>query len=266
MSLYVDTHCHLDLLPDPAAALDEAPNTVVVAVTELPSRYRLLEARFRSDDRVRVALGLHPLHAATAGAFEERLLIRHLEQVEFVGEVGLDFSRHGRESRVAQLRVFDRLLSEPSLRNKVVTIHSRRAERAVIERFRDAGVFGILHWYTGPLNLIDDAVDAGMYFSINPAMLRTEKGRDALTVIPTDRVLTESDAPFAKVGGKPTTPRDIGLIVDALADRWGTTRDEVRHRVQTNLASLYQSTVGALHGDRRTATDRWSDSHRDVRF
>ena len=73
---YLDTHCHLDLFDDPSKALDAAPDTVVVAVTELPSRFRLLEARFRRDRRVRVALGLHPLRADTAGPIEEGQLIR----------------------------------------------------------------------------------------------------------------------------------------------------------------------------------------------
>jgi TatD DNase family protein len=58
MSLFVDTHCHLDLYPDPPKTLDEAPETVVVVATELPSRYRLQAVRFRDDRRVRVALVL----------------------------------------------------------------------------------------------------------------------------------------------------------------------------------------------------------------
>ena len=57
-----------------------------------------------------------------------RQLIRQLDNTEYVGEVGLDFSRHGRDTRDAQLRVLDRLLAQPALRHKVVTVHSRGAE------------------------------------------------------------------------------------------------------------------------------------------
>jgi TatD DNase family protein len=177
MSLYVDTHCHLDLFPNPPRTLDEAPETVVVAATELPSRYRLLTARFRGDHRVRTALGLHPLRAATAGPLEVGQLIRQLAHTDYVGEVGLDFSAYGKDTKTAQLHVFDRLLREPVLRQKVVTVHSRGAEAVVIERLRAAKVLAILHWYTGPLRLVTDALTAGLYFSINPAMLRTQKGQ-----------------------------------------------------------------------------------------
>src|SRR5436309_2757366 len=98
MSSFVDTHCHLDKFEDSAKTIDDAKSTLVVAVTELPSQYRLLSAQFRGEGRVALAVGLHPLRAATAGAFEEGLLIRELEGTDYVGEIGLDFSRAGRES------------------------------------------------------------------------------------------------------------------------------------------------------------------------
>jgi TatD DNase family protein len=244
MSLYVDTHCHLDLFPNPPRALDEAPRTVAVAATELPSRYRLLASRFRGDRRVRVALGLHPLRAAAAGPLEVGQLVRQLPHTEYVGEVGLDFSAHGKSTKTAQLRVFDRLLAEPALRHKVVTVHSRGAEAVVIERLRVAGVLAILHWYTGPLGLVAEALAAGLYFSINPAMLRTDKGRKVVAALPHDRVLTESDGPFAKAHGHSAGPADMKRLVSDLADVWKATPDTVRDQIYDNLASLYAATVG----------------------
>jgi TatD DNase family protein len=243
MTRYVDTHCHLDLLTDPAAALDAASDTVVVAVTELPSRYRLLESRFRDDRRARVALGLHPLRAGTAGPIEEGLLIRQLPDCDYVGEVGLDFSPHGRDTKRAQLRVFERLLAEPELRNKVVTIHSRGAERDVIDRLRQAGIRAVLHWYTGPATLVDEALAAGMYFSFNPPMLTSAKGRALLAAVPADRVLTETDAPFAKTRGRPLEPVDVRLAVAALARQWDTSVDDARTIVHDNLGRLFSISV-----------------------
>jgi TatD DNase family protein len=243
MSLYIDTHCHLDLFSNPSQTLDEAPETVVVVVTGLPSGYRVQAVRFRGDKRVRVALGLHPLKAATAGALEVGQLVRQLPNAEYVGEVGLDFSAHGKDTKTAQLRVFDRLLAEPTLRHKVVSIHSRGAESVVLERLQAAGVVGILHWYTGPLGLIDTALDAGLYFSINPAMLRSEKGRKVIVALPHDRILTESDGPFAKAHGHSAGPADMKRLVSDVADFWQTTPDTVRDQVYDNLAFLYAATV-----------------------
>lgn len=245
MTRYVDTHCHLDLLNDPAGALDAAGDTVVVAVTELPSRYRLLKSRFRNDRRVRVALGLHPLRAATAGPIEEGMLIRQLPECDYVGEIGLDFSPHGRDIKAAQLRVFERLLAEPALRNKVVTVHSRGAERDVIDRLRQAGIRAVLHWYTGPAPVIDEALAAGMYFSFNPPMITSAKGRALLAAVPADRVLTETDAPFAKTKGRPLAPLDVRLAVEGLARQWSTTADDAKDVIHDNLGRLFSKSVSA---------------------
>lgn len=242
---YVDTHCHLDLFPDPMRTLDDAPNTVVVLVTELPSRYRLLAVRFRQDRRVRVSLGLHPLRAGEANALEEGLLIRELEKAEYVGEVGLDFSKYGKDSQRSQLRIFERLLAEPTLRQKVVTVHSRGADRAVIQRLCEARIPAILHWYTGAPKLIDDALSAGMYFSINPAMLRTEKGRAVIAALPLDRILTESDGPFSKAAGHTASPMDIAWLVAQLAKSWDRTADQACQLIHDNLSTLYATTVGS---------------------
>ena len=244
MSLYLDTHCHLALYSDPVKTLESAPETVVVVATELPSQYRLQAVRFRGDRRVRVALGLHPLRAATAGALEVSQLVRQLANTEYVGEVGLDFSTHGKDTKAAQMRVFDRLLAQPVLRHKVVTVHSRGAESVVIERLRSAGVAAILHWYTGPLGLIEEALAAGLYFSINPAMLRSEKGRKVIAAVPRDRALTESDGPFAKSHGHPAGPADMRVLVSDLAEVWGASPEDARDQLYDNLADLYAATVG----------------------
>jgi TatD DNase family protein len=248
MSLYIDTHCHLDLYTDPVKTLDGAPETVVVVATELPSRYRLQAVRFRGDRRVRVALGLHPLRAATASTLEVNQLVRRLPDTEYVGEVGLDFSVHGKDTKAVQLRIFDRLLAQPALRHKVVTVHSRGAEAVVIERLRSVGVAAILHWYTGPLGLIEEALAAGLYFSINPAMLRSEKGRKVIAAIPRDRALTESDGPFAKSHGHPAGPADMKILVSDLAEVWRTNPNDARGQLYSNLANLYAATVGNVAG------------------
>jgi TatD DNase family protein len=162
----------------------------------------------------------------------------------YVGEVGLDFSRHGRDTKEAQEKVLERLLAQPAIRHKVITVHSRGAEGAVIERLEAAGVIATLHWYTGPDRLIAEALEAGLYFSINPAMLRTEKGKALIAKLPHDRVLTESDGPFAKAWGHPAGPTDMARLVSEVAQLWGVAPDEARGQIYNNLARLYAATVG----------------------
>jgi TatD DNase family protein len=155
----------------------------------------------------------------------------------------------------AQLRVLDRLLAERALRSKVVTIHSRGAEAITIERFREAGVVATLHWYTGPLRLVDDALAAGLYFSVNPAMLRTEKGLKMIAALPKDRVLTESDGPFARARGHVAGPSDMPWMLSELARTWRTDPHDARRVVHSNLAKLYASTAGSEASKSRSGSN-----------
>jgi TatD DNase family protein len=103
----------------------------------------------------------------------------------------------------------------------------------------------VLHWYTGSLGLIDEAVEAGMYFSVNPAMLRSDKGRRTICAIPRSRVLTESDGPFAKMAGRVSSPVDIPWTVAELAKYWEMKPDDAKRLVHENMTRLYASTVGS---------------------
>jgi TatD DNase family protein len=103
----------------------------------------------------------------------------------------------------------------------------------------------LLYLYSGPPGLVDRALAAGLYFSVNPAMLTTEKGRLTIAALPHERVLTESDGPFAKAGRHVAGPHDMSKIVGDLARLWDTDSDDARRIVHGNLAALYAATVSA---------------------
>lgn len=121
---------------------------------------------------------------------------------DYVGEVGLGYSPAGKPSQAAQVRVLDEILDSPSAIRKVWSFHARRAETDVISKVEASGVPGILHWYTGPTALIERACAAGLYFSVNLAMLSSASGPRVVSALPRDRVLTETDAPFANAPGR----------------------------------------------------------------
>jgi TatD DNase family protein len=243
---FVDTHCHLDAYPKPLDVLkrSEEAATVIVAVSELPSAFQRLALRLGRRPAVRVALGLHPLRAAQATPMEMALFTQLLDQTEYVGEVGLDGSKAGRESLRTQVRVFEHLLQQPRIHNKVLTVHSRGAEQETIERLAQAQVTAILHWYSGPVKFIDNALQAGMWFSVNPAMLRSKNGQRILSALPRDRVVTETDGPYSKVGNRPAEPRDVPTVVRDLARFWGDDQESARERIFQTMAAIAASARG----------------------
>ena len=146
----------------------EDAGVVIVAVTETPTEYQRLSLRLGRRRLVRLALGLHPLRAATISPLDQALFGRLLDRVDYVGEVGLDGSREGRPSLDRQMKVFEHILGQPRIASKILTVHSRGAEKATIECLSSAGATAILHWYSGPLGQIDVALERASGFRSTP--------------------------------------------------------------------------------------------------
>jgi TatD DNase family protein len=240
----IDTHCHVDLFPDPRALVRdiERRRVYTVAVTNTPSVFTRLceivgDARF-----VRPALGLHPELVAERHR-ELPQFGKLLSRTRYVGEVGLDYQTTVESERTLQRRVLASIIEHcDAAGRKVVTVHSRRAAEDVVsafgERFR--GTY-ILHWYSGGVKALRRALANGAYFSFNTAMVRSERGRSIVAEVPRERVLTETDGPFVAVDGAPAEPHRVLIILESLAELWGTTVDEARRTVYANFASVLRA-------------------------
>jgi TatD DNase family protein len=232
----LDTHCHLDAFPNPSQVLSAAAAAAVplVAVTNSPDDYRRMSTLLPRAGSARAALGLHPLHAHRLGMGGVLRFSRQAATAPWIGEIGLDFSRAGRDTRDAQLKTFDALLALPQLRDRPVTVHTRGADRIAVQRLVEAGVRAVLHWYTGPLSVADDALAAGLHFSVNPSMVSSAKGRTLLARLPKDRVLCETDGPYARRSGKPAQPADLPALVEDLAGAWDISTAEAHAQICAN--------------------------------
>lgn len=242
----IDFHCHLDLFPDPAEVADrcEEKGIYVLSVTTTPSAWH--GTRHLERPRIRTALGLHP-QLAHERRSELKLFDELLSETRYVGEVGLDGAPPFRGYWREQLEVFDHILDScAQAGGRILSIHSRRAAKAVMDRIEavpQAGTF-ILHWFSGSRRDLSRAVDLGCWFSVGPAMLAGEKGRSLAALLPRDRVLTESDGPFAQIGGRPAMPWDAAIAERELAMLWNMDRVETTSLLRENLRSL-TSQVGA---------------------
>lgn len=224
----LDTHCHLAAYTDPVAILRkaDAAGVSIIAVTEDPDEYRRLRTRLGRRDHVEVALGLHPLRATSFSQNHLARFFRLVPQTNWIGEVGLDYSRDGVATAKAQQRIFDIVLTEAQPGRHPLSVHSRGAEKDVIRLLSDSGLPAILHWYSGPLGLVDDALQAGLYFSVNIAMARSRKFPGLLRAVPRERLLLETDGPYAKDRERPAQPDQLQSVALALAHMWGTDLDE----------------------------------------
>jgi TatD DNase family protein len=238
----IDFHCHLDLYPNPRDVVKEctARRLYVLTVTTTPSAWKGTSSLVGKAERIRVALGLHP-ELARERKSEVELFKSLLPECRYVGEIGLDGSPEFKGHWGDQIEVFESILAAcKSAGGRIMTIHSRRAAKDVLDRleaFRGAGV-PVLHWYSGNRNDLARAVALGCWFSVGPAMLGGEKGRALVNEMPRDRLLTETDGPFATVGGRSVFPWDVGVAVDALAKLWDTSNEQAQKVLRDNLRQL----------------------------
>lgn len=236
----IDFHCHLDLYPDPddVAKRCEQMGLYVLSVTTTPSAWQGTSALERG--RIRTALGLHP-QLAGERVGELGLFDQLVRDTHYVGEIGLDGAPEFKTSWDAQLSVFDHILSScAGAGGRVLSIHSRRAVGPVLDRLgtnKGAGT-PILHWFTGTKRELEEADGLGCWFSIGPPMIRSAKARELVSRLPRDRVLTESDGPFARFKDRPLYPWDTDHVVQGLAELWRSDKDEVRQMLKDNLRAL----------------------------
>ena len=238
----VDMHCHLDLYLDPTGQVEKIGESgaYVLSVTTTPSAWLQTQALASTHSRIKTALGLHPQLAAER-IRELPLFDRLLPQARYVGEVGLDGTKESKSFWPQQIEVFDHVLrSCVEVGGRILTIHSRRAATPVLEALERHPGFGvaILHWFSGNRAELLKAVEMDCWFSIGNAMVRGKKGCDLIALMPVDRVLTETDGPFAKRRAKPLEPADCDEAIAFLADLWGMQPHGVKQKVLENFRHM----------------------------
>ena len=194
----IDTHCHFDIMSNPEAYIyaKEVVGDIVIGMTNLPSHFCIGEPHLRSFKHVRLALGLHPLLAADKQN-ELQIFKNNIEKTSYIGEIGLDFSKSGISTKEIQISVLRKILSDLKGKKKIVSVHSRKAERELLDLLCEYDIKNVIfHWYSGPIGLIPSILSCGYYFSINESMTLSKNGQKIIENIPKTRILTETDAPY----------------------------------------------------------------------
>lgn len=227
--MIIDTHCHIDMLKNPEDYLSkqEKLGKITIGMTNLPSHFKMGHEHFRNLRYSRLALGYHPLMVADNPS-ELMLFKKYLSYTSYVGEIGLDFSREGVGSKEQQMTMLRDILANLSGERKIISVHSRRAEKEVYEMLREYDIKNVIfHWYNGPLKLMKEIESAGYYFSVNEAMTCSQHGKELIQKISKDRILTETDAPFNEKCDIKIALTKIGLSEEQVKGNFDRLLDEL---------------------------------------
>lgn len=212
----IDTHFHLDMYKDYESIYKyiDSEKQYTLCVTTSPGVFLSCKKMFKSSKYVKFALGFHPLnHELKKKDLDD--FMRLLPQTEYVGEIGLDFSKKNGMPREIQIEYFNKIVETCSRENRIMSVHIRNAEEEafqILSRWRPKRC--ILHWYTGSLQMQQKLVELGCYFSVNANMLNNiEKIRS----IPSNKLLIESDGPYSKILGEKYSPQRLLQVYESIA-------------------------------------------------
>lgn len=231
----IDVHCHFDMVKNPIEYIldNERKKIITLGMTNLPSHFQMGMNHVKSYKYIRIALGLHPL-MAQEHSNEYSKFLQYINETSYIGEIGLDYSKEGYSTKNIQIKSFDFALESIKNKPKIVSLHSRRAEKEVLEMLIEKNVEnGIFHWYSGSLNILKKIIEAGYYLSINSAMIHSENGRKIIAQLPKELVLTETDTPYIENSS-------IQKTLEYLSSIWKISLVEVESIINHNFEKLLQ--------------------------
>jgi TatD DNase family protein len=255
VSGYIDSHTHL---ADPAFDADRE-NVIERARQAGAEALVCIGESIEAAERARgiaAALpafmywtaGVHPHDAAGFdGARDLEAIRAELEAgAVAVGECGLDY-HYDNSPRDAQIAAFRAQLELAAERDAPVVVHTRDAEEdtaALLTEAAAAGVRGVLHCYTGSVELASAAIAAGWYVSFSGIITFLKWTDDELLrFVPDDRVLVESDAPYlAPVPhrGKRNEPSFVPRTIERLSLAREASPESVAAITAANTRTLFR--------------------------
>jgi TatD DNase family protein len=254
----IDSHAHLDS-EDYAADLDDVvararaaglERIVCVGLWRAPGSFgNALALAARDPGFFAATVGIHPHECARVPEedWDRHDALARDPRVVAVGETGLDF-HYDHSPRPVQEASFRRSLATARAAGKPVVVHVREADDACARVLREEGLppaGGVIHCFTGDAAAARAYLDLGLHVSVAGVLtFRTAEAiREAVRIVPRDRLLVETDCPFlAPVPhrGRRNEPAHVVETARKVAELWGATLEEVAAATTANVKRLFR--------------------------
>ncbi len=238
----VDSHCHLD-----DAQFDADRAAVIERAREAGLKYMLT---IGTEPAVRIAeehafvfasVGIHPNESATPYDIE-RLVGR--PKVKAIGEIGLDY--HWGVPKETQMPVFLRQLEIAAAARLPIVIHTRDAWTDTLDVLRThwKNMPCVVHCFTGSAEQARECLDLGYYIALGGVATfpKSSELREVARIIPADRLLLETDAPYlspAPKRGKRNEPAFVAYTAQVIADARGVPVEDLAAETTANFERLF---------------------------
>ena len=253
----IDSHVHLDAdqYPDPSGTIkrakDAGVSAMVVPGVGPASNRRAIELSRKYPGVVYPAVGLHPEqseHSERDVLEVLEAIARERDSICAVGEVGLPWYGPGAGDAGVQETAkiaLARFAQAAAAMDLALILHApHRCAGEALAIIREAKVArAVFHWHKSDEQTTRAIIDAGYFISLSPEVGYRERDRDLARMLPSDRILVETDGPWPYGGqfaGRLTEPAMIKDVVAAIAHLRCTTFDEIAAVTTANARALFR--------------------------
>lgn len=264
--MLIDSHCHLNykgLVEDQAGVIARAREAGITGFLNISTRQREwaeVIAMAETEPDVWATVGIHPHEADAHADLGEGALLEATAhpRVIGIGETGLDYyyDHSDRATQQALFRTHIRVARQTGL---PLVVHTRDAEddtAAILTEEMARGRFpALIHCFTASAGFGRQMLDLGLTISLSGIVTfkNAKDLQDIAKVIPEDRLLVETDAPFlAPVPhrGKTCEPAFTADTLRFVAALRETTPEAL---AEATTANFYRLFTKAHPADSRTA-------------
>lgn len=252
----IDSHAHIygkEFFADFDAMLQRAEAagvaTIIVIGADLESSFQAVDLA-RKHPNIYAAVGIHPHDASrvTEECYQKIAgLAKECGKVVAIGEIGLDFYRD-RSPRPDQEQVFRKFIRIAKELQLPVIIHDRDAHERVMAILREenaAAVGGVLHCFSGDLQMARECIDIGFYISIPGTVTYPNNHllHEVVRAVKIEHLLVETDCPYLSpvpYRGKRNEPAYVRLTAGKVAELKGLSLADVARITTLNTQNLFK--------------------------
>jgi len=227
-------------------AIDNGVTGIINVGASMESSARSI-ALAEEYEGIYAAVGIHPHDAKDALDTDYEQLVRWtaLEKVVAIGEIGLDYY-YDFSPREVQRSVFIHQLDVARQTNMPFIIHDRDAHGDLLEILKKEakGLKGVLHCFSGSLEMANEVIRMGLYVSIaGPVTFKNAaKLPEIVTKVPLEYLLVETDSPYLTpqpYRGKRNEPAYVKLVAEQVANLRGIEMDVLAKATSENVKKLF---------------------------
>ena len=173
--------------------------TICTKIEEFP---KILNIALKNPN-IWCSIGTHPHNAGDEGHISKEHILEQCnnDKVIGIGETGLDYF-YENSKRDIQIKSLYKHIEVSKKTNLPIIIHARDADDDIIEilttEYKKEKFTGVIHCFTASQKLADAALSIGFYISFSGIITfkNAENIRKSCEIIPINRILIETDAPF----------------------------------------------------------------------